>query len=85
LWWDEIVAPGGKVLLRWFVAFILAPLAVLSLQAALLLGASRRRRWMPLAGMIVVIVIVGVAIWEHRALGAYIAGLLEWIAKWLRG
>ena len=85
VWWDEIVAPGGKLLLRWLVAFILAPLTVLSLQAALLLGASRRRRWMPLAGMVVVIVIVGVATWEHKALGAHLAGLLEWMAKWLRG
>lgn len=85
VWWNEIVAPGGTVQLRWLVFFILAPAAILALQSSLLLGASRHRRWLPLAGVVAAIVVVAVAIWQREALAAYLAGLLEGMARWLRG
>jgi hypothetical protein len=53
----------------------------MAVQAEFLLGASRRRRWLRLAIMVAVIVILIVAMWQHEALGGYVAGLLEWMGS----
>lgn len=85
VWWNEIVAPGGKLHVRWLVAFFMAPFAVLALQSTLLFGACRRRRWIRLAGIAAAGAVAGLAVWQREALGACLAGWLEGVARWLRG